>query len=175
MLSYIFLVELFFSCWVIFSCWLFHEAALCFMFQVRHSIFFLWHSLYCTVLMWILWSKELNFLHFCHMIFGDFSMQKSHKYIHIIHLTAVAWESGPDLAPQKMKLCQKFRHLMRCKKKKNQNSKWSPEVRKCLMIFLLTWPANHNKRLDGHYISVSSTGTKLGPIMYNVHLDVRID
>ena len=116
MLSYIFLVELFFSCWVIFSHWLFHEAALCFMFQVRHLIFFLWHSLYCTVLMWILWSKELNFLHFCHVIFGDFSMQKSHKYIHIIHLTAVAWVSGPNLAPQKMKLCQKFRHLMRCKK-----------------------------------------------------------
>ena len=109
-------IGLYFSCWVIFSRWLFHEAALCFMFQVRHSIFFLWHSLYCTVLMWILWSKELNFLHFCHIIFGDFSMQKSHKYIHIIHLTAVAWVSGPDLAPQKMKLCQKFRHLMRCKK-----------------------------------------------------------
>ena len=101
-MSYIFFVELFFSCWVIFSRWLFHEAALCFMFQVRHLIFFLWHSLYCTVLTWILWSKELNFLHFCHVIFGNFSMQKSHKYIHIIHLTAVAWVSGPNLAPQKI-------------------------------------------------------------------------
>ena len=27
-------------------------------------------------------------------------------------LTADAWVSGPDLAPQKMKLSQKFRHLI---------------------------------------------------------------
>ena len=31
-------------------------------------------------------------------------------------LTADAWVNEPDLAPQKMKLSQKFRHLMRCKK-----------------------------------------------------------
>ena len=31
-------------------------------------------------------------------------------------LTADAWVSGLDLAPQKMKLSHKFRHLMRCKK-----------------------------------------------------------
>ena len=31
-------------------------------------------------------------------------------------LTDDAWVSGPDLAPQKILLSQKFRHLMRCKK-----------------------------------------------------------
>ena len=30
-------------------------------------------------------------------------------------LTEVAGEGGPDLAPQKFLLSQKFRHLMRCK------------------------------------------------------------
>ena len=30
-------------------------------------------------------------------------------------------------------------------------------------------PANQDKPLDGHYISVSWTGTKLGPIMYFVN------
>ena len=63
------------------------------------------------------------------------------------YLTEVAGEGGPDLAPQKFLLSQKFRHLMRCKKylEKNflsclvseiqlfvyifgQNSKWPPEV-----------------------------------------------
>ena len=33
-----------------------------------------------------------------------------------IWLTEVAGEGGPDLAPQKFLLSQKFRHLMRCKK-----------------------------------------------------------
>ena len=32
------------------------------------------------------------------------------------HLTARAWVSGPDLAPQKFLLSQQFRYLMRCKK-----------------------------------------------------------
>ena len=32
----------------------------------------------------------------------------------------------------------------------------------------LAWPANHDERLDGHYISVSWTGAKLGPKMYFV-------
>ena len=64
-------------------------------------------------------------------------------------LTAHAWVSGPDLAPQNFLLSQQFRHLMRCKKylEKNflsclvseiqlfvyifrQNSKWPPEVGK---------------------------------------------
>ena len=31
-------------------------------------------------------------------------------------LTEVAGEGGPNLAPQKFLLSQKFRHLMRCKK-----------------------------------------------------------
>ena len=31
-------------------------------------------------------------------------------------LTEVAGEGGPDLAPQKFLLSQKFSHLMRCKK-----------------------------------------------------------
>ena len=57
-----------------------------------------------------------------------------------IVLTDDAWVSGPDLAPQKFFLSQKFRNLMRCKKylEKIQlfvyifgwNSKWPPEVRK---------------------------------------------
>ena len=34
----------------------------------------------------------------------------------ILRLTEVAGEGGPDLAPQKFLLSQKFRHLMRCKK-----------------------------------------------------------
>ena len=61
--------------------------------------------------------------------------------------------SEPDLAPQKMKLSQKFRHLMRCKKYLEKNflsclvseiqlfvyifgwiSKWPPEVRKGLLV-----------------------------------------
>ena len=33
-----------------------------------------------------------------------------------IYLTEVAGEGGPDLAPQKFLLSEKFRHLMRCKK-----------------------------------------------------------
>ena len=66
-----------------------------------------------------------------------------------LYLTEVAGEGGPDLAPQKFLLSQKFRHLMRCIKylKKfflsclvseiqlffyifRRNSKWPPEVRK---------------------------------------------
>ena len=61
-------------------------------------------------------------------------------------LTKVAGEGGPDLAPQKFLLSQKFRHLMRCKKYLEiffpclvseiqlfvyvfeRNSKWPPEV-----------------------------------------------
>ena len=36
-------------------------------------------------------------------------------------LTEVAGEDGPDLAPQKFLLSQKFRHLMRCKKYLEKN------------------------------------------------------
>merc|ERR1712020_305190 len=38
------------------------------------------------------------------------------KITTISDLTEVAGEGGPDLAPQKFLLSQKFRHLMRCKK-----------------------------------------------------------
>ena len=40
-----------------------------------------------------------------------------------LDLTEVAGEGGPDLAPQKFLLSQKFRHLMRCKKYLNKISK----------------------------------------------------
>ena len=33
----------------------------------------------------------------------------------------------------------------------------------------LEWPTNQDKLLDGHYISVSWTGMKLGPTMYFVN------
>ena len=36
-------------------------------------------------------------------------------FLGVLLLIADAYVSGPDLAPQKMKLGQKFRHLMRCK------------------------------------------------------------
>ena len=68
-------------------------------------------------------------------------------------LTEVAGEGGPDLAPQKFLLSQKFRHLMRCKKYPEnfflscllseiqlfvyifgQNTKWPPEVRKGSLV-----------------------------------------
>ena len=35
-----------------------------------------------------------------------------HPYKQNTYLTEVAGEGGPDLAPQKFLLCQKFRHLM---------------------------------------------------------------
>ena len=38
----------------------------------------------------------------------------------LCELTDEAGEGGPDPAPQKMKLSQKFRHLMRCKKYVNK-------------------------------------------------------
>lgn len=46
---------------------------------------------------------------------GIYSSKNNRKKNHI--LTADAWVSGPDLAPQKFFiLSQQFRHLMRCKK-----------------------------------------------------------
>ena len=47
-------------------------------------------------------------------------MQSIGKCMIIYHLTEVAGEGGPDLAPQKSLLSQQFRHLMRCKKYLNK-------------------------------------------------------
>ena len=107
------LVELYFSCWVIFFL-LSYFFLLTFswsspMFHVSSSSFDL---LFMTQL--VLHSTYVDLkqrTEFSSFLSCNISMQKSHKYIHIIHLTAVAWVSGPNLAPQKMKLC-----LMRCKK-----------------------------------------------------------
>ena len=59
------------------------------------------------------------------------SLYLIHTSIHIIYvqtyateypcLTEVAGEGGPDLAPQKSLLSQKFRHLMRYKKYLEKN------------------------------------------------------
>ena len=43
------------------------------------------------------------------------------KLANLTFLTEVAGEGGPDLAPQKLLLSQKFRHLMRCKKYLEKN------------------------------------------------------
>ena len=100
----------------------------------------------------------------------------NHWKMKLTVLTEVAGEGGPDLAPQKFLLSQKFRHLMgwRNMRKKiflpclvseiqlfvyifGQNSIWPPEVR--VELLPKNFPrhprANQDKRLDGHYISVS--------------------
>ena len=65
------------------------------------------------------------------------------------YLTAVAWVSEPDLAPQKMKLSQKFRHLMRCKKylKKFFLSRLVSEIQLFVYIFgwISKWPPEVRK------------------------------
>ena len=48
-------------------------------------------------------------------IFFLFFPIQSVIFLGVLLLIADAYVSGPDLEPQKMKLGQKFRHLMRCK------------------------------------------------------------
>ena len=85
LLSYFFLVELFF----LVDFFMKQPYVSCFKFVI-------WSSFYdtaCTA-QYLCGSEAKNWI--------NISMQKSHKYIHIIHLTAVAWVSGPNLAPQKI-------------------------------------------------------------------------
>ena len=72
-----------------------------------------------------MWWSRYTILAFCISPFSLWVCSKRFFFIYkkgqnilvyCWNLTGHAWESGPDLAPQKMKLFQKFRHLLRCKK-----------------------------------------------------------
>ena len=67
--------------------------------------------------------------------------------------------SEPDLAPQKMKLSQKFRHLMRCKKylEKIFLSCLVSEIQLFVYIFgrILKWPTEVQKGSPVKFFEVS--------------------
>ena len=103
---------------------------------------------------WSFFLYEICRTSICSLIIPKWRHFSDITGLFIRYLTADAWVSGPDLAPQKILLCQQFRHLMKCKKylEKNflpclvseiqlfvyifgQNSKWPPKFRKGSPVF----------------------------------------
>ena len=65
---------------------------------------------------WSFFLYEICRTSICSLIIPKWRHFSDITGLFIRYLTADAWVSGPDLAPQKFLLSQQFRHLMRCKK-----------------------------------------------------------